>query len=182
MGGVHTDFDGRTSLPGLYAAGEVACTGVHGANRLASNSLLEGLVFGARAGRAMRDDGNGWPVLAADGLAPAPASPGTRADGDAVTAEAVQDLMWRHVGLFRQREGLLTALEMLDAAWHGVDEGLRADAPLDAAGWRRASLIIVGRLIARAALRREESRGGHYRADYPERDDINWQRRIFERR
>src|ERR687894_1016992 len=72
MGGVRTDLEGRTSLAGLYAAGEVACTGVHGANRLASNSLLEGLVFGARAGRAMREDGSGWPVLRADDVASAP--------------------------------------------------------------------------------------------------------------
>ena len=183
MGGVHTDFDGRTSLAGLYAAGEVACTGVHGANRLASNSLLEGLVFGARAGRAMREDGGTWPSHSSPAVTATPSATGDGGgEGGAVRAEEVQDLMWRHVGLFRQREGLLAALDRLEAAWRSVDEQLQADAPLDARAWRRASLIIVGRLIARAALRREESRGGHYRADYAERDDINWQRRVFETR
>jgi L-aspartate oxidase len=175
MGGVQTDLDGRTSIPGLFAAGEVACTGVHGANRLASNSLLEGLVFGARAGRAMRTSAG---MAAANGAATdaAPGDVGTIP----VTATEVQTLMWRDVGLFRNRQGLESALETLEPAWRAVDASLRAGARLDPDGWRTVSLLTVGRLIARAALRREESRGGHYRDDYPKRDDIHWQRRITE--
>jgi L-aspartate oxidase len=175
MGGVQTDLDGRTTIPGLYAAGEVACTGVHGANRLASNSLLEGLVFGARAGRAMRQaprDG-GEP----DSSAVRPSGANAAAS---VSAREIQDLMWRDVGLFRNRRGLETALAALEPAWRTIDGRLRSGAALDAEGWRTASVVTVGRLIARAALRREESRGGHYRDDYPARDDIHWQRRITE--
>ena len=90
--------------------------------------------------------------------------------------------MWRDVGLFRDRAGLERALEVLEPAWHALDARLRDGEPLDAAGWRTASIITVGRLIARAALRREESRGGHYRSDFPDRDDIHWKRRISETR
>lgn len=180
MGGVQTDLDGRTSLPGLFAAGEVACTGVHGANRLASNSLLEGLVFGARAGRAMANEGSrgsggsegsgGSDVRASS----TSASPGLPQDS------AIQSLMWRHVGLFRDRQGLEAALAELEPAWRGLQERLRSGEPLDASQWRTASLLTTARLIARAALRREESRGGHYRSDFPERDDIHWKRRVSE--
>jgi L-aspartate oxidase len=187
MGGVQTDIDGRTSIPGLYAAGEVACTGVHGANRLASNSLLEGLVFGARAGCAMRDDAPGsWPIEAAkviefDAARHRKTEP--REDcGGAVTIPEVQDLMWRQVGLFRHRDGLAGALATLDPAWRAIDARIAEGEPLDIATWRAASILTVGRLIARAALRREESRGGHFRADFPQRDDIHWKRRAAETR
>jgi L-aspartate oxidase len=175
MGGVQTNTDGQTSLPGLFAAGEVACTGVHGANRLASNSLLEGLVFGARAGRAMK-------------LRSEPAASAFRrneATRDSTVAETlpaseIQKLMWRDVGLFRDREGLSRANDVLEGAWVEMDGRLRDGGRIDAAGWRTLSLLTVGRLMARAALRREESRGAHYRSDFPERDDINWKRRVTE--
>jgi L-aspartate oxidase len=189
MGGVRTDLDGRTTIPGLYAAGEVACTGVHGANRLASNSLLEGLVFGARAGRAMRE-------AVTQGFSPASAGrdtlryvdsnrPPARGFGDGPgSPEGLRydDLMWRDVGLFRDRAGLERALDVLEPAWLALDARLRDGPPLDAAGWRAASILTVGRLIARAALRREESRGGHYRSDFPDRDDVHWKRRVIETR
>lgn len=186
MGGVQTDIDGRTSIPGLYAAGEVACTGVHGANRLASNSLLEGLVFGARAGCAMReDDLSDWPVERSKVLEfPRSVEPQRDADGcgGLVKLAEVQDLMWRMVGLFRDREGLARALDVIEPAWRDLDARLRSGEPFDAGGWRAASILTVGRLIARAALRREESRGGHYRSDFPARDDRHWKRRVSETR
>jgi len=178
MGGVDTDDWGRTSLDGLFAAGEVACTGVHGANRLASNSLLEGLVFGARAAVAMqeplqaaslkpdrvgaRDLGLAATGSGLRGLSPQPLSP-----------VAIRDLMWRRAGLFRDRAGLEEAVATLEAASAVV----RSDTQ-DGRSLRR--LTTVSRLIARAALRREESRGAHFRADFPARDDWHWQRHIVD--
>ncbi len=182
MGGVLSDLDGRTTLPGLFAAGEVACTGVHGANRLASNSLLEGLVFGARAGTAMREQGSTGFRGVPRGSAGFEVPPGSPGSANPVDAAEIQQLMWRDVGLFRDRVGLERALGVLEGAWRELDERILAGDPLDPDGWRRASILTVGRLIARAALRREESRGGHYRADFPERDDIHWKRRIPEQR
>ncbi|HEV8347937.1 MAG TPA: L-aspartate oxidase [Vicinamibacterales bacterium] len=177
MGGVDTDESARTSLPGLYAAGEVACTGLHGANRLASNSLLEGLVFGARAAAAMQETPRaarmkGDRVLVAGSwLASAgPADPRSIASDErsATTGDAVRDLMWRRVGLFRSREGLEAAVAALDEAYAGAATPSTPDL------WRHFNLVTVARLIARAALRREESRGGHFRADFPARDDLHW--------
>jgi L-aspartate oxidase len=186
MGGVQTDLDGRTSIRGLYAAGEVACTGVHGANRLASNSLLEGLVFGARAGCAMREEGTQGASAAAGSsvrTAAAPGSSGPAVKGRlSVDAVELSRLMWKDVGLFRSGEGLSHALAVLEPAWRELDARLRASPSLDPADWRAASVITVGRLIARAALRREESRGGHYRSDFPDRDDVHWKKRIGETR
>jgi len=201
MGGVETDLDGRTSVPGLFAAGEVACTGVHGANRLASNSLLEGLVFGLRAGRAMQQlhapasAGSGASDLPAAAfsseliapsaptgtIAPiAPSSSSTCASTQAPatwTVSAVRDLMWRSVGVFRDGAGLRDAVCQLEAGWRW----LRAQpAPRTPDEVRLASVLTVGRLMARAALRREESRGGHYRADFPERDDSRWRKHLAE--
>ena len=169
MGGVETDLDARTTVPGLYAAGEVACTGVHGANRLASNSLLEGLVFGAVAGRAMRRN----PPRKMRGPIPDAARDRTVTDGQsALPSEAdVRDLMWEKVGLFRDRSGLTAAVATLDGWARALEHATR-----DRCDPRIASLITTGRLVARAALRREESRGAHYRSDFPKRNDIDWAR------
>ncbi|PWT80645.1 MAG: L-aspartate oxidase, partial [Blastocatellia bacterium] len=194
MGGVDTDEWARTSLPGLFAAGEVACTGVHGANRLASNSLLEGLVFGARAAVAMQKAPVSAP-LKSDRRAPAPlkhddqaatrASPGDPASPDQagmdLDVSSIRDLMWRSAGLFRTRAGLQPALSRLNAAYDH-EQGSKATAASAGAYWRRFNLITVARLIMRAALRREESRGGHFRADFPERDDRKWKVHIVDQR
>ena len=166
MGGVVTDVDGRTTIPGLFAAGEVACTGVHGANRLASNSLLEGLVFGARAGAAMRASGELFCLeaeAASNVRSALQGESGSRRT--ALDAGEARGLMWEHAGLFRTAEGLRTALERFGVMQPDEDP-----------------VVTVGRLIASAALRREESRGGHFRLDFPDRDDRHWKHRVFETR
>ena len=169
MGGVETDLWGRTTLPGLFAAGEVACTGVHGANRLASNSLLEGLVFGARAAQAMLAAWRGRRRRSRSldrRLAPIePACNGAR-HGVAAAKATCGRLMWNSVGLWR--EDALAAARRIEA----LDELVRgARRPIAAASPR---IVTVGRLMARAALRREETRGGHARADFPSRDDVKF--------
>jgi L-aspartate oxidase len=177
MGGVDTDEWARTSMPGLFAAGEVACTGVHGANRLASNSLLEGLVFGARAAEAMQLPPQAAPMkadrvgtrdsgLGASHLVPGPQS---------LASAEVRDLMWRNAGLFRSRTALVEAVEILARA--GAPSAL---SPAEQS--RHRNLLTVARLIARAALRREESRGGHYREDFPDREDRRWRIHVVDTR
>ena len=159
MGGVKTDLDGRTTLPGLYAAGECACTGVHGANRLASNSLLEGLVYGARAARTMAAE-------CKESVAHATTQP-SASSGDAERADAVlrkvQTLMWRDVGVVREGSRLRAVIAELEALRPEV-----ATRPTRRA-WEAANVLDTGLLIARSALAREESRGAHYRTDYPEK-------------
>jgi L-aspartate oxidase len=177
MGGVETDDAGRTSIEGLFAAGEVACTGVHGANRLASNSLLEGLVFGARAAAAMQEPpraaslkrDRGWGLGASRPARSITASP------EPLAPTEIRDLMWRRAGLFRDRAGLEEAVSKLVAASAVV----QPDTP---EGRRGRRLTTVARLIASAALRREESRGAHFRADCPARDDARWRVHVVDRR
>jgi L-aspartate oxidase len=169
MGGVKTDIHGRTSLKGLYAAGEVACTGVHGANRLASNSLLEGLVFGARAAAAMREETSLGGVVADLPRGDAKSYGAGQVSAEELSA-AIQHCMWMKAGLLRDRAGLESALEEFDKI-AGV---------LPAADTRQAievrSLHAVGELIVRSALAREESRGAHYRNDFPKRNDAEFQK------
>ena len=174
MGGVATDLEGRTTLAGLCAAGEVACTGVHGANRLASNSLLEGLVFGARAGRAMaaeegksksraaRESRKSPPVEAA-----APAGPSTPPEVEKCCRE-VRRVLWEKAGILRSAESLQSALEEL--------AGLARPLPAvpARAHYEESNLRTVGEVITRSALAREESRGANYRTDFPFRDDARW--------
>jgi L-aspartate oxidase len=174
MGGIETDLDGRTSIAGLFAAGEAACTGVHGANRLASNSLLEGLVFGARAADAMLGPtAAGAPFSV--GAEPMPSL--ARCADDMPSAQTVRDLMWRHAGLLRSRDSLETLVSKL-SAWrdhlHGAGAGAESDRDIRGL----SSVVTVGLLIARGALRRAESRGGHFRTDFPQRDDIHWQKHV----
>lgn len=176
MGGIETDEWARTSLSGLFAAGETACTGVHGANRLASNSLLEGLVFGARAADAMQQPARTAPLKAdrviADPPRRDPAANPTGSDRRLDIAD-IRSLMWRAAGLFRSSAALAEAVRRLDepdAAPVSIDR----HAAFTAAEWRRYNLLTVARLVARAALRRKESRGGHFRADFPARDDLHW--------
>jgi L-aspartate oxidase len=186
MGGVETDEWGSTSLAGLFAAGEVACTGVHGANRLASNSLLEGLVFGARAASAMQRS----PMAARlkpDRHEASPASPhgGDQASAShsdaAMTTAAVRELMWRSAGLFRTRQGLEEAVKRLERAYLAEQARMRQTPP-DGESWRHFNLVTVAKLIASAALRREESRGAHFREDFPARDDRSWKFHVVDRR
>ena len=170
MGGVRTDLDGKTSVPGLYAAGEVACTGVHGANRLASNSLLEGLVYGARAACAMREESRAAPSHHA---AAAPVG-GTHSNGNAAETEKfiakVQSLMWQYVGVVRDGKGLRQVVSELTALQQ------RVPSSGDRRAHEAANILETGLLIARSALAREESRGAHYRLDDPLKNDAKFRK------
>ena len=188
MGGVLTDLEGRTSLPGLWAAGEVACTGVHGANRLASNSLLEALVFGASVARSV-----------ADALAHLPRAPRRLRVGpttatepsEAAAASAVAALrrtMWESVGLVRDDASLRAALRDLESLGRRLSpfpsmtvppEAFSAagPAPCSRPVLEARNLLAVARLVATAALERRESRGAHHRTDYPTSDPA-WRRRV----
>lgn len=181
MGGVATDLDGRTSIRGLFAAGEVACTGVHGANRLASNSLLEGLVFGGRAGAAMRGwSGRDWPVDATPAI-PDPVPSATRLR-PMLDEAGLRELMWQNASVFRDGEGLAEANARLSEAERDLFRQRGSGAAFDAGSWRTFSLVTVGALVVRAALARCESRGAHSRTDFPERDDLHWKRRRYDQR
>lgn len=163
MGGVRSDLEGRASLPGLYVAGEVAATGVHGANRLASNSLLEGLVFGARAGRSMREEKGH--VSAASGKRHPQASNGPVEMPTEQVIQEIQDLMWQDVGIVRTAGGMKRAIEKLNLL------APRLAHPKTRRAYEALNLQICGALVARSALARQESRGAHYRTDYPDHDD-----------
>jgi L-aspartate oxidase len=206
MGGIRTDLHGRTSIPGLYAVGEVACTGVHGANRLASNSLLESLTFAWRCAHLLLDDTTsapshdlpspshggafadptttGYPEASASGLitpanegalgpgvCPSLGTEGTRSTTP-VDRQALQTLMWTHVGIERTRTRLEAAAAQL-SRWHA--EGITVHA------LETANLLDLARVLVATALAREESRGAHFRADFPE-PSAAFQRSLIYRR
>lgn len=176
MGGIATNSFGESSLPYLYAAGECACNGVHGANRLASNSLLDGLVYGARIVERIKDTIKvkrpSWEeVLCPEGKIVSTGRNGLKKKLDAqCLRNQIQDLMWNSVGILRDEAGLEKALRLLKG-WkqdklivHHVDD------------LETFNLLTVGEAIAKAAFNRKESRGGHFRSDYPLRNDELWQK------
>jgi L-aspartate oxidase len=150
MGGIDVDLEGRTSVPGLYACGEVAATGVHGANRLASNSLLESVVYPERIANDVR--ARRYPARASSAVSHAGAPEFEAKPGD---WQALRDEMYFHVGVERDRAGLETAVARLDAMAAATPSRALRDA------------ATVGSLVARAALRRHETRGSHARTDFP---------------
>lgn len=175
-GGVRTDLRGRTTVPGLYACGEVACTGVHGANRLASNSLLEGLVFAER--------------IAADIVAHRPRSAAATVAGHPAPSpllppearSTIQRIMTRGAGVVRSADSLARAAEELEDLHRSAFLKAGAAEPKDAVpgveAWEVTNLLLVSRVLVAAARQREETRGCHWREDRPERDDENWRRHL----
>lgn len=188
-GGVRTDLRGRTTVPGLYACGEVACTGVHGANRLASNSLLEGLVFAERIAADIAA------VAAAPGPArptPSPVAqpaPSSAALLPLIAPEArltIQRIMSEGASVLRSATSLRVAAEALEAVYQ---DALRPTDPADTGkpaqpgveSWETSNLLCVARVLVAAALQRQETRGCHWRDDFPERDETDWRRHLVVR-
>lgn len=175
MGGIRINYQGRTNIRGLYACGEAACLALHGANRLASNSLLDGLVFGHRIAHCAHR----YRLQLSDqqllNLEIASSQPGvSQSWSPDQVRQQIQQVMWQRVGLTRTAAGLQQAWQELTALTEKIGDG-----PLvDVAQWETANLATVGRQMTRAASLREESRGGHYRLDFPERDDQHWRLHI----
>ncbi|MCO5200455.1 MAG: L-aspartate oxidase [Chloroflexi bacterium] len=163
MGGVRTDIHGRTTLPGLYACGEVACTGVHGANRLASNSLMETVVFGKRVVEHIATGEGGSATHHPD--AASVRGPGTVAPAH----RDLQHLMWEGAGMERTGEGMQNALATI-ASWPAPEPSRTR------AAFERRQMTVMASLMLHAALARTESRGAHFRSDYPAADDANWRK------
>jgi L-aspartate oxidase len=179
-GGVRTDSRGRTTVPGLYACGEVACTGVHGANRLASNSLLEGLVYAERIAADIAANG-------VEARMPQPLPHPETPEHPLLTPEArftIQRIMTDGAGVLRSAESLAKAADQLqqlhtDARDALAENGKTAEAGVDT--WEATNLLCVARVLVTAARLREETRGCHWREDRPERDDTTWRRHIVVR-
>jgi L-aspartate oxidase len=179
MGGVSVDLEGRTTVPNLWAAGEVTASGLHGANRLASNSLLEALVYGAHAGQAASAvaatlDDDFAAALVENPRLDTLMEPLHLSD----IRNSLQSLMWRNVGIRREAEGLSEALD-------SINQWCRYVLPRqfgDPTGWELQNMLCVGRLMIEAARQRQETRGAQFRIDFPQTDDANWHRHIAFRR
>jgi len=171
MGGVKTDLRSATSLKGLFACGEVACTGVHGANRLASNSLLEGLVFGKRAGSAatrfVAENGIEFDQIR---ISWQETTPGEEIEVER-TIDEIRDLMWGAAGIIRDGPTMQRVLEYLNGLNY-TPRDMKREA------FELCNMLRNSRLILHAALRRTESRGTHFRSDFPEKDEVNWRKHI----
>ncbi|MEM7202765.1 MAG: L-aspartate oxidase [Planctomycetota bacterium] len=179
IGGAVTNLHGETDLPGLLAAGEAGATGLHGANRLASNSLLEGAVVGRLAGAAAAAQARGVRATLPEIASPPPCPP---AEAPRIQLNdmlySLKSLMWRNVGLVRDAAGLREAQSRI-SMWHRY---LLRAAPNSVSGLELANMLEVSALVAIAAAERQESRGTSYRSDHPTRDDASWCRRTLLRR
>jgi L-aspartate oxidase len=185
IGGVDVDLNGRTSLAGLYAVGEASCSGLHGANRLGSNSLLEGLAYGARAGADAAREGRGHAPkfpLSLDHRIP----PSTKTELDITDVKSsLRSVMWRNVAIERQGDRLDETREIIAFWSRYVMDKVFDPAALGAsvtAGWELQNMLTVCALITSAAYARTESRGAHHRLDYPARDDAHWRMHLLWRR
>jgi L-aspartate oxidase len=171
MGGVKTNTWGETNIKGLFAAGEVACTGTHGANRLASNSMLEVLVFSKRiVEKAENKKIVGTPRQVKEYKCTLPERKSSKTISP-VNLRALQELMWNKVGIIRDKTGLVQAVETLAAWQYCLPE------PTDRHTYELNNLVLTGRLVAEAALIREESRGAHFRSDFPQHSEV-WEKHI----
>ena len=185
MGGIRTNTDTETSLKGLYACGEVACTGVHGANRLASNSLLECLVYGARAGTNAAMFASFQPAHPPDillaGNTETSQMPHIEADLDSIEAikDAIRETLWENVSIERNGEGLRQTLAELQDLTINLGNVPATPVPSDIALIETVNMLNVALMITESALARTESRGAHYRADFPTQDNTDWHRRIL---
>jgi len=174
MGGIKIDISGRTSLPNLFACGECACSGLHGANRLASNSLLEGLVFASLITETLKKEIGPKPAIenlqipAERQRKERESSSGTAPDSTEIRRK-IQEIMWHYVGIIRDRQGLLKAQTEIEKYWQEFSPGLKV------ADLETANMLILALLIIQAALAREESRGGHFRSDFPTAE-AKWQK------
>lgn len=185
IGGVDADEQGRTSLAGLYAVGEAGCSGLHGANRLGSNSLLEGLAFGARAGldaaKGAKENNIKFPLKLEHKIPPS-----TKTELDITDVKSsLRSVMWRNVGIERDGQRLEETREIITFwARYVMDKVFSAQdlGPAATAGWEVQNMLTVGALITNAALSRTESRGCHYRLDYPGTDDVHWRLHLLWKR
>ena len=174
MGGIKTDVHGRTNIKGFYACGEAACNGIHGANRLASNSLLEGLVFGKRialeASRLVSEKGENHQnslhrVKYAEVC-------GETLKGEGSLKMRLRKLMTRNVGIIRNEKNLQEALQCIIE----MQDKIKGKSYDNIEQWELVNMLTLSELVVKSALIRKESRGAHYRTDYPQTDDINWKR------
>ena len=178
MGGIKTDIYGKTAIEGLFACGECACNGIHGANRLASNSLLEGLVFGRIIGEETTKLLDGGISRKEKIKLKYSTKREPLKDIDKARIKAgVQQEMTENVGIIRCEEGLNKALRKITEYEKAV-EGMKNETVED---FELQNIILLSKLIIKAALERKESRGAHYRTDYPSADDERWKRHIIMR-
>lgn len=175
MGGIKTDIYGRTNIKGLYACGEAACNGIHGANRLASNSLLEGLVFGRKIGFEVQSViKKGKEPLEFNDFSVKSKRVSKTINKEEVKSE-IQNIMTKYVGIIRDRGGLLYAKDKINEYYnavkdmenHGIED------------FELQNIILLSKLVVESALEREESRGAHYRMDFPETNDVKWKKNII---
>ncbi len=172
MGGIRTDVDGQTNIAGLYACGEVACTGIHGANRLASNSLLEGLVFGRKIAKRIAETGRNKSPYEIGAFVQETVN--RELDIFKSMKEEIQNTMTKYVGIIRNEQGLKKAADIINE----IRTRFKDHTGFSLIKLEVANMLTVAALVIESALERTESRGAHYRSDYDRTDDANWKRNI----